>query len=550
MKTIIILCLSVFPILATALDAKKYHQKPKLVVVLVIDQFRGDYLTRFKDQFLPEKKSDGSFGGFQFLMSKGAYFPFGEYEMLQDMTGPGHATIATGAYPYRTGVPINYWYSVEKGDTVYCAEDEASKTVGEKSPRKHVGTSPKNLEKATSFTDELKNAGYSSRVVSIALKDRASIFMGGHRADLAMWMDSETNQWTTSTYYLPKAELPEWVKTLNEDLKAVKGKKYVWKESKNKSGLSSKPFEGALNIKKLKSFGAMFPHEIEEGSYESASSPLGIEWTAAAAKKAVDSFGLGSQKHTDVLFVSFSSHDYVGHTFGTNSQEIEEMTLVEDKNISDLINHINKKVPGGVKNVTFVLTADHGVATNPEYLMAHKIRAGRHDEKKMLEAVNKKLAEKYGAMDKGHLVHVSEYNFYLNKKVAEERKADLAQIEKMIKEELKKFDGVAYVISHKDIQEKKLPFGPLEKQALRTYVPGRSGDFIVIPDPNFFPGDDATTHMTGYNYDKVVPIIFNGSHFKPGVYTDAKVVDIAPTLSFLLGVVPPTASEGKVLPIF
>jgi hypothetical protein len=198
---------------AGVLPLAQYRKRPKLVLVLVIDQFRADYLTRFESRFLPAEKG-GTVGGFQYLMSKGAYFPFGQYDLLQNMTGPGHATILTGAYPYLSGISLNYWFDSTKNEKVYCAQDDGSKTIEVVPPSANVGTSPKNLL-GTTVGDELKNAGFPSRVFSVALKDRAAIFMGGHRADAAFWFDSGLYQWASSQFYFPKGKLPDWIKHSN-----------------------------------------------------------------------------------------------------------------------------------------------------------------------------------------------------------------------------------------------------------------------------------------------------------------------------------------------
>ena len=215
-----------------ALDLRKTAEikKPKLIVVLIIDQFRADYLTRFKERFLPAQNKKGAIGGFNYLISNGAYFPYAQYEILQAMTGPGHASLLTGSYPYQSGIPINDWYDSQSGKNMYCVEDEASPIVGlkENSDLKKIrGMSPKNLI-GTTVGDELKNAGYPSKVISIALKDRAAILLGGHRADLALWFDPSSFQWVSSKYYLPEDHLPTWVTTLNEEIKIKKSPIKVW----------------------------------------------------------------------------------------------------------------------------------------------------------------------------------------------------------------------------------------------------------------------------------------------------------------------------------
>ena len=215
---ILYFCCSIFA--QGPLPIRQFQQKPKLVVLLVIDQFRADYLTRFQDRFLPAKGAKGSIGGFQYLVEKGAWFPQAQYDLLQNMTGPGHATLLTGAYPYLTGIPNNEWYDKERKAPVYCVEDRSIQWFGG-SPDEHAGSSPRNLIGST-LGDELKMVSASSRVVSIALKDRAAILMGGHRADAVIWMDPFRFQWTSTPFYFENGELPEWVRVVNSGLAAKK----------------------------------------------------------------------------------------------------------------------------------------------------------------------------------------------------------------------------------------------------------------------------------------------------------------------------------------
>jgi len=522
--------------------------RPKLVLVIAIDQFRSDYLTRFQDRFLPAS-ANSKVGGFGYLMKKGAYFPFGQYDMLQNMTGPGHATILSGAYPYQSGISLNYWYDTKTGKEVYCAEDEKSTTVGISKAKPHVGTSPRNSF-ATTVGDELKNAGYASKVISIALKDRASIYMGGHRADLSLWFDSDNFKWVSSDYYLPEGKLPEWVAQLNNQVGKEEGKVGQWKVSGPPTGLSTENGDIKLGRYLKPDFGTKFPHAMHLGTKEVLNSPLGATITVDAAEKAIEAYGLGKGKGPDLLAVSFSSHDYVGHAFGPNSLEMEEMTLAEDQMLSRLFNYVNAKVPGGLQNVLIVLTADHGIPPSPELLQKARIDAGRVDEKKLADEMNVALLDKFGKPSSGKWVeHVEEMNFYLNPKAFGERKVARAEVEATFKELLKaKVPALAQVITSSDYDKRILPPGMFERQAKKTYFPGRSGDVIGLLRPFYFSGDATVTHMTGYSYDRTVPLMFVGRNIRPGVFsTPAEVVDIAPTLAFLLGTIPPNLSEGRVL---
>jgi predicted AlkP superfamily pyrophosphatase or phosphodiesterase len=513
--------------------------RPKLIVTIVIDQFRADYLTRFQSRFLPAKKGP-QVGGFQYLMTQGAYFPFGQYDLLQCMTGPGHASILTGAYPYVGGIPLNSWFDQNKKKTTYCVEDSESPLVGPEKSASSSGVSPRNLV-ATTVGDELKNAGYPSQVVSVSLKDRSSVLMGGHRADLAIWMDPTSHQWVSSRYYLPKQELPSWVKKLNQETLPPLGKEYVWKISGQGTGFST--------ADSIPPSGQSFPHVSQFGSKADLANPLGLELTEIAAENAVNALRLGQGETTDLLAVSFSSHDYVGHAFGPNSREMEEMTVAEDRVLSRLFNFLEQKVPGGLQNVVIAFTADHGVAPSPEWGKMNKLEAGRIDENQLAKSLSEHLKEKFGNPKNGAWVlQVIDLNFYLNHEAIRDKGLENSVVEAAAKSYLEKSPYTAFVLTYSEYLDRKLPPGMFEKQTLHTYYKGRSGDVILLAKPYFIPVGSTADHFTSYSYDRTVPIILAGRSIQPGIYaTRAEVVDIAPTLSFLSGVIPPSLSEGRVL---
>jgi predicted AlkP superfamily pyrophosphatase or phosphodiesterase len=521
-------------------------QKPKLIVVISIDQFRTDYLQKYSSLFIPAQ-SGNKIGGFNYLMQKGAYFSHAEYGLLQNMTGPGHATILTGSFAYQNGIANNDWFDEETQKYVYCTEDQSKKTVGAIVNNPHVGTSPKNLN-ATTFGDELKNAYPNSKVVSVALKDRSSILMGGHRADIALWFDLQSFQWVSSEYYLPNKKLPSWLEAINSNLKKQVGSAIVWEKQLDKN---TKLNPHVPASKYTEDMGANFPHKTKLGSLTSLLFPIGINMPVNVATQAIDEYKLGQTNNTDVLAISFSNHDYVGHQFGTESDEIKETTALEDKAISDLLNHINKKVPGGIENTWIVLTADHGVTDNPRILKANKIPAGILNQEIIAEEMEKHLTLKYGKSLYKWILEPSELNFFINKKAIKEKRLDLVKVQdelaNYISSKKEILTGIAHIFSGADVKRRTLPPGQFEKQILRTYYTGRSGDVVMIQKPNFILAYGSTTHMSGYAYDRYVPIIFAGKPFKSGTFAGGEVVDIAPTLSFLMGIIPPTNSEGKIL---
>jgi predicted AlkP superfamily pyrophosphatase or phosphodiesterase len=545
--TLVLLALQLIyaPILSAQPSSGFKSPGPRLIVVLVFDQFRADYLTRFQSRFLPAQKKDGSPGGFRWLISHGAYFPFAQYDILQSMTGPGHATILSGSYPYQSGIPLNDWYDPATYNRMYCAQDSSVATVGANPKDPFVGTSPKNMI-ATTVGDELKNAGFPSKVVSIALKDRAAIFMGGHRADLALWLDRESYHWVSSRFYLPEGKLPKWVDELNQDIDQNRGKPIEWNVSGKGTGFTQEGAEAHAP--------SSFPHrtkvgEMKMGEVDSLASPYGLQLTAKVVSRAVREMGIGKGPATDVLAISFSSHDYVGHRFGPNSREMEEMTIADDQIVSEVLADLKKQIPGGLKDVAFALTADHGIPPQADWAKERGIDAGRVDQATINARLEDRLNAKFGKPKGLKWIPFGwEFNWNIDQRALADRGVKAADVEAEIKDELSKEPWVAHVFTRTDYQHRRLPPGMFERQILHTFYTGRSGDVIAIPKPYYMVKGDNVSHLTSYSYDRTVPLVLSGRFFKTGVYSNrAEVVDLAPTLSFLTGTVPPSLSEGRVL---
>ena len=519
--------------------------KPKLVVLLVIDQFRADYLSRFHSRFLPAKGPQGV-GGFRALTETGAYYPLAEYEMLQCMTGPGHATLLTGSYPYQNGIPINHWLDQKNQKMAYCAEDPTTAPVGGDPKKEHAGTSPAMLL-GTTVSDEWKNAGFPAKVVSIALKDRAAILMGGHRADFAVWHDPNTFEWMTSRKYAPDGKLPEWIAGMNAELKKEKGVTFTWTAEGKGTGLSDDTTEP--DAKYLWGMEAGFPHKMVKGERRSLYSPYGIEITRRLAERAIEKLKLGQEGRTDFLFVSLSAHDYLAHGFGPNSREMEEMTAAEDAEIAKLLRTIEKKV--GLANAIVALSADHGGGHSAEFLAKNGVPSGRMDDHAIRKELNEVLRKKFGnpPKDQAWVPWSEDFAFYLNRP-ALDAKGENARVEaeELVRKVLKAQAGAAFVVTATDVLLHRLPGGELGRKFLLTTYPDRSPDVVLVPKSGWGGTGDYATHLSGYSYDRYVPLVLTGRSFRPGRYAQsAKIVDLAPTLSFLLGIVPPALSEGRVL---
>ena len=497
MKSFLIVIISILSINAQALTFDQYQKKPKLIVLLVIDQFRADMLTRFQKTFVAEKNKN-EVGGFNYLMRNGAYFPNAEYNILQSMTCPGHAIIMTGSTPHDNGIILNERFDKKLNKKIYCAFDE------------EYQLSPRQL-KTTTLGDELKAVDKNSRVFSLALKDRSAIMLGGYRSDLALWVDYNEVKWTTSPYYAK--DIPDYAKKENEIIKKD------YKMSKDNTKEAKKDF----------------------ATY------LGVKITTDMAVKILETEKLGKSSSTDILAVSFSTHDITGHTNGPDSLEIKAITHVEDRQIARLLNAVKKSV-GNLDDVMIVLTSDHGIAPNIETAKSYKIDSDKIDYEEVYKKINADLNEKFGKINYDWIQGHQSFNLYINDQVFLEKKLSKAEVELEIKKVLKNIHGVRDVAISTELEKGIYPIGELGEQLKRQYIAGASGDIIVLPMPFYMEKDDnCVTHITGYAYDRTVPLIILGKNIKPGIYSGANILDLAPTLSHVLGVLPPATSTGKVL---
>lgn len=480
---------------AFSLDLKKYTNTPKLTVVIVVDQFRADYLTRFVNDFLPPEQNKKT-GGYRFLMQQGAYFPFADYYgVMNNMTCPGHAMILTGSYASKNGIILNERYDYSKGKELYCVEDEK------------YFLSPNQL-KASTVGDELKLISPTSRVISLALKDRAAIMLGGHAADLAFWFDRKENKWVTSSFY-NRNNNQEWLNQLNQSVKIpVKTKDNFF--SQNKS----------------------------------------VEVTIDAAIYALKHLKLGQGKQSDMLAFSISTHDALGHKVGPEAPEMKDLTLAEDVQLARLFNEIKNEL-GSLNNVQIVLTADHGIQPSTKVAEGLGLKAGVLDLKNWSQQIENDLHKKFKLSSSEKLIGMTKsMHIFVDEKLVHKLNLNLSEIEIFIKNQLLGKEGVHQVIAKSEWMNGKTQnlSGKMKEQFENSFNPILSGNVILIPDPYYREKDDEyVNHMTGYNYDSRVPLIFVGAHIKPGVYANAKVIDLAPTLSFILGVLPPTSTEGRVL---
>jgi predicted AlkP superfamily pyrophosphatase or phosphodiesterase len=515
---------------------KILDQKPRLIVVVVGDQLRSDYLTRHRSRLLPAKDKKGRVGGFRYLTDLGSYYPIAHYKVARALTGPGHATLATGAYAYRHGIVANWFFNPVTQRSNYSTGDPKHRPINASPWSAKRGTSPSKLRGPT-LGDSLKNSGSPSKVVSVAMKDRAAILMGGFRADTAIWFDYKVFRWVSSTYYYPNGKLPGWLTQVNRKIGAMKGKTLSWDTQGKGSGKSD------VGPK------AGFRKTFRVGTPASLESPLGHSLTVDAALAATDAHKLGQDEHPDILWVSFSVLDYLGHELGPNRREMEELFLAMDAALSRLFNSLAARVPGGLADISIILTGDHGITPAPSYLKARKVPTGHIDKKATAAQLENHLSQVYGPVSPMKWVsYTGKGGYHLNRRVLARLKLPLEHVASQASRYLEVVPGVAHVFNIGDYYAKRFPPGLPGQQIKNSFFPGRSPDVMFITRPYFTTTRDPIGHLSGYHYDTSVPLIFKGRHIRAAVHAQhAEITDIAPTLAFLLGIVPPALSEGRVL---
>lgn len=542
-------------------DAAAYPAtaKPRLVVMIVVDQMRADYLDRFNDLFLPPGKSGRDAGGFRFLRERGAQFPSARYKHFPLFTGPGHAVVSTGGYPYKTGIVGNDWYVKATRSPMYCVQDDAVKVVGALLNSTAEPMSPRNL-RSTTVSDELKMAtGGQARVVSLSLKDRAAILLGGHLPDAALWFDASTGQWISSSFYCKSGQLPAWAQALNARKLPDAYFGQSWNLNLPATALRrlwNPPMEPPFPA--VSAIGAAFPHRIDGGLKSPGAAfykafvltPWANGFVLNTAKAAVLSQSMGQDETPDLLEINLASNDYVGHAFGPNSPEVMDITVQTDRQLSDFFRFLDRSVPGGLKNVTIALTADHGVAPVPDTMTAAGFHAGRILTGDVIAAANKALDGRFGARD--WALHYVEPYLYLDDAALTSAKADPEVAQQVAARAIAALDGIYAAYPRAQLEEGRLPGTDLSAHLYRGFYPKVSGDVMIVTEQNYFtqssPESHDTTHGTPYAYDTEVPLLLAGYGIRPGTYReDVGPADIAPSLCSLLGIGRPSACDGTPL---
>ncbi len=515
-------------------------EKPKLIVGVVVDQMRYDYLTRFADRY--------GEGGFKRILSGGFNATNGNFDHVPTYTAVGHTSVYTGTTPSTHGIISNNWYDKYKKRFIYCVDDFNYQTVGVEGSSGQK--SPYRMQ-TTTITDQVKMAqNQKGKTIGVAIKDRSSILPAGHTANAAYWYrGGNDNKFITSTFYMD--ELPDWVKNFNANNKADEYLSKPWETlydiaTYTASRADDNDFERTFRSQER----PVFPHNLPElrkknGNYSIISNtPFGNSLTLDFAKAAIEGEQLGQGDYIDFLAVSFSSTDYVGHQFGPDSVEIEDTYLRLDKELEDFLNYLDEKIGKG--KYTLFLSADHGAVQVPSYLQSLKVPAHYFDTKGFSAFVKEKLKGQFGS-DK-LVENISNFQIFLNKKELATKKLTIKEVADFLVDETINFEGVYKAVSSNTLQTTEFKSGVLHK-IQQGYNQKYSGDVVLIPHPATLSGDrKGTSHGSGYSYDTHVPILFYGNGIKKGSSAAPYYVkDIAPTIATLLGVEFPNGTTGKVI---
>jgi len=538
-------------------------KRPRLVMLIVVDQFRYDYLERFGDLFAPN--------GFRRLLRDGASWTQSNYDHMPTYTAPGHGTMMTGAYPAETGIIGNEWLDRATGARIMSVSDDTTRLLGD-NPNVS-GASPRRLMSST-VGDELRLATTDrSKVIGISVKDRSAILPAGRHANAAYWFSIARGNMVSSTYYFK--ELPAWVTAFNNTRPADKYFGAKWErllpedEYIKRAGPDDPSWE---NVGGVAADTSVFPHTITGGVKAPGRefytdldyTPFSNELLVSFAQQAIISEQLGQDDDTDVLTVSFSANDYVGHRFGPYSQEAMDITLRVDRQIATLLDFVQARV--GLSNTLVAFTADHGVSPIPEHAAALGLGGGRVKLQDLLATIGKAISARYNPQGKSpdpsadYLLKYNEggtmreyfinNNLYFNYDALRRDGVNVEEFSQVVVAAALTVPGVARAFSRGQLLRGATSItDPIERRVLHGFYPARSGDVVLVAEPYKYLGDTLpATHGSPYTYDTHVPTIIMGPGVNPGRYLEAATpADIAPTLSALLRITAPSNVTGRVL---
>lgn len=527
-----------FSLVSVSAWAQNGLSRPKLIVGIVVDQMRWDYLYRFYDRY-DEK------GGFKRMLQQGFTCENTLIPYTPTVTGCGHTCAYTGSVPALHGITGNFWWDRDQMRSVYCAEDRLVQTIGSNSAQGKM--SPRNML-TTSIGDEMKLAtAGKSKVIGVAIKDRGAILPAGHGADAAYWYDNSVGKWISSSYYMNA--LPAWVDAFNDrklvDQYYAGGWKLLYPAATYvQSTADEKNYESKPLGKNTFPYDSLLKY-IGKDYTRISSTPMGNSLTIEFAKAALDAEKLGADAVTDLLAISFSSPDYIGHAYGPNSMESEDGFLRLDKELGSFFDYLDAKLGKG--QYTAFLTADHGVSQTPEFLKENRMPGGRLYINELTKQLNKNLNEQYTIPNL--ILGNENYQFALNHPAIDSAKIDAKKIIQYIVDQVGRDSAIANVFSLDDLN--KIPLPSLLREMLNNgYFRKRCGDIQVILKPNFIDAfsNSGTTHGLWNPYDSHIPLLWYGWGIKNGkTNRTTYMTDIAPTVAALLHIQMPSGNIGQVI---
>ena len=527
---------SLFYILSFSLMAQV--DQPKLVVGIVVDQMRFDFINRYWDDF--------SEGGFKRLVVEGYNCTNTHYNYIPTYTGPGHASIFTGATPSSHGIIANSWYDKTTEDYSYCVSDAEMNTIG--AVNESGKMSPSKMLNTT-FGDELRLFTMNrSKVIGVALKDRSAVLPAGHMGNFAFWLDSETGNFVSSSYY--GLRLPKWVQKFNKKDLCQEYLSQKWdlllnSKMYDESLVDNSVYEAAFTGEKYPTFPHDLPSLVElNGKGLIKSTPFGNSLTTDMAIAAVEGEGLGQDKFTDVLAVSYSSTDYVGHQFGADSRETQDTYLRLDRDLESFLNYLDESI--GKENVLVFLTADHGAVRTPAYLKDRNVPAGYFDAEEPIKELKQFLQNIYGFGE--WIKTYGNAQIFLNRELIFEKYLSLEEVQQQVVDFMLRYEGVQKAVKARSLEHNEFSTGAIASLQ-KGYNQKRSGDVLLVLDPAWIEyAHTGTTHGSGYTYDQHVPLIWYGWKIKSGTTSEKiAITEIASTISNLLGISFPNGVEAKVI---